>query len=385
MKIGILITGNEILSGKTQDINGVFFARQLKKFGIVPQYTLACGDDPDELIRCLGFLAASCQTILMTGGLGPTSDDLTAQIVAQFFKIPLEFNDQAWQNCLKVFQKLGRKNIADSNKKQAYLPRGSLLLPNDMGTAAGFAVSDSKTTVYCMPGVPYEMQPMFLNSVLPKLMVLEKKPFVKVWQVFAMGESAMQSAIGPAEEKLKQLCPRAVVSYQAHSCHVTYSVTSTEDKAEIENEFVPQVEAAFGDFILYRQELPIEVFVQQQLEAKKLSLLMETGLHVSHDTILKRISKNKQHLLSTPIVTHFFVSEDQKQGHLSLFVDLEQSVFKCGSLEKKCGIFGWKLSRIEHGYALFQFQLSLNPSHTFQVKKNRMELYCLCSVAAILS
>lgn len=292
MQVGFLITGNEVLSAKTRDTNGPFMGMHLRKYGVPVSASMMCGDDEKELLLCLQHLAERCDVILMTGGLGPTSDDLTAIVAAKFLQLKTQFHPEAWENCVDFYQKLGRTDIPTSNRKQAELPAGCTLLPNPIGTAVGFTISglvtvqeknstNKKTvTLFCMPGVPYEMEKMFLDSVLPKLTQGLHAPAVKTWQVFALGESAMQNKVQAIEDELKIKFPNNAVSYQAHPGYVTYTVTlfPTEQnsthtlKNYLEDVYSTQLQTAIGKYILYTDEKKINEFLAEQLKKQKLTL-----------------------------------------------------------------------------------------------------------------
>jgi|GEM_PF-5569255 len=226
--IGLLITGNEVLFGKTRDTNGPFMASHLRRVGCEVKRSLVSGDDRAELARSLSYLAETCDSILMTGGLGPTSDDLTADVVARFFGLPTVFSEPAWQACVDAFTRLGRDEVPATNRKQAELPQGAQLVPNPIGTAVGFETrgthAGKEITIICLPGVPFEMEPMFLESVLPSLTVKGAVSVQRTWQVFGLGESAMQERIAPLEKRIAEMFPEAIVSYQAHAGYVTYAV-----------------------------------------------------------------------------------------------------------------------------------------------------------------
>jgi nicotinamide-nucleotide amidase len=227
--IGTLITGNEILYGKTKDTNGVFFAQELLKVGVRVQSLRVEGDFQANILRALNELFETCDVVLMTGGLGPTSDDLTAQIVAQFVNEPLVFFHEAWGMCLNYFKKLGRTEIPESNRKQAFLPKNALLLPNSLGTAAGFFVKFKNKFLYCLPGVPAECEAMFLDSVLPQILQLvpaTHKMKSASWQIVGVGESFLQTKLDDFEKKHS----RFQISYQAHAGYVTYTLSALENE-----------------------------------------------------------------------------------------------------------------------------------------------------------
>jgi nicotinamide-nucleotide amidase len=222
--VGLLITGNEVLFGKTKDTNGPFMAAHFRSLGIAVEQIMICGDNETQLLDCLTYLSAKCTTVIMTGGLGPTSDDLTAQLVAQYLDLPVQFFPEAWEACVQAFGRFGRTDVPESNKKQALLPAGSQLIPNNIGTAVGF-IAQGQIKIICLPGVPFELEPMFLNTVLPLFKGADGTFFSKTWQVFYMGESSMQLRLNELEQKTKAGFPDAVISYQAHAGSVTYSLT----------------------------------------------------------------------------------------------------------------------------------------------------------------
>lgn len=324
MQVGFLITGNEVLSAKTRDTNGPFMGMHLRKYGVPVTASMMCCDDEKDLLSCLRYLSERCDAILMTGGLGPTSDDLTATIVAQFLQTKTQFNSEAWDNCVDFYHKLGRTEIPESNRKQAELPAGCTLLSNPIGTAVGFKVSgqislprnnvtEKKTvTVFCMPGVPYEMEGMFLNSVLPDLTRNVQKPVVKTWQVFALGESAMQNKVQSIESELKRTFPNNAVSYQAHPGYVTYTVTlfASDEYSHadltyyLNHVYAQQLQTAIGKYILYTNEKKLSEFLVETLEEQNLTLAFaETscGGYLSKECVLAEPSA---HVYAGSLVAH---------------------------------------------------------------------------------
>ena len=263
-KIGLLITGNELLSGKIKDSNGAYVGAALRKIGLSITSILICADDNQELQNSLAFLSERCDIVLTSGGLGPTLDDLTASFIANFFNLPLEFNEDAWDNCLAYFKRMGRENIPESNKKQANLPHKCGLLYNKIGTAAGFSVNglhkNKGLQTYSLPGVPREFELMFDECVLPHL--AGNKPFINkyTWQVFSLGESAMQTHLSAVEKKLAERFKNSIISYQAHYSYATYEISIQSENAELEKKnqdffksnIEPSIDIALDGYIIYK-------------------------------------------------------------------------------------------------------------------------------------
>ncbi len=288
---GILTTGNEVLSGKTLDTNSHFIGGCLTKIGISVSIVMSCGDHEQDLLECLEYMATRCDEIFMTGGLGPTVDDMTAQVISKFSNQPLIFNEQAWENCLESYKKFGRKDIPQSNKKQAYLPEHSKIIPNPVGTAVGFVVEvahpklQKTTNIYCLPGVPFESQVMFQNYVLPLLFDKYTKPLMFSWRIFALGESAIQCAMQCAENELKENIPEIHISYQAHYGYITYTVSvfCSDDqkqfayKTYLENIFSDKVIKTFKENLIYHIGLSLNETIKSVFEQFELSLFVIEG------------------------------------------------------------------------------------------------------------
>jgi len=267
LRAAVLLTGNELLAGKTADTNGRFIIKELNRLGIQVNEVRMVGDDRTMLGKTLNELAAVHEFVFMTGGLGPTQDDLTAEVVAETLKVPLEFSQEAWDICVRAFQLLGRTEIPESNRKQAMLPSGAGILPNGFGTAAGFFVTKSypehSSTLFALPGVPWECEQMFLQEVKKHLRSAERT-FREwgPWHVWGIGESALQTQLSAVEHDLLGKYPNLHVSYQAHAGYVSYSfkaeqsapneeATAAADECDVASE-VNRIEAIFGQRLLYR-------------------------------------------------------------------------------------------------------------------------------------
>ena len=448
---GLLITGNEVLSAKTKDTNGPFIGMHLRRVGVSVRASMMCADFEADLLDCLNYLAGKCDVILMTGGLGPTSDDLTADVVAKFFEVPVQFNQEAWDACADFFVKAGRTSIPESNKKQANLPKGCKLLPNKLGTAAGFCVTGEKlgkkVTVYSMPGVPYEMEGMFLESVLPDLVKYSFTPVTLSWQVFFMGESFMQNAINIAEQALLNRFPGSSVSYQAHPYYVSYSVAlfpksqSQKEESEnyLKNVFTPSVESAFTENIMYCEDKKVAPYIISKLIEKNLSIsFVETscsgylskefsvithnpallaGAIVANSDIIKKnvlnipenIIQNEnndpfrlvnQLAINSLKLTKSSISlsefgfpndpyikyEHPNDGFYLAMAFNKEKITNIDEIEKNIFNFSWKKmdSYENNEVVVFSCFIKSNKRHVREVQQMRASIYLLCSLAKVL-
>lgn len=178
MNIGILTIGNELTSGKTQDINASFIARNCYQLGWQITAMLSVGDDDDRIKGALSYLMALSDGIIITGGLGPTTDDITAAAIARAFDRELVL-DEAVLEYLK--ERMAGYKVAwtPNNAKQALFPAGSGKIQNRVGMAWGFHLKIDGTIIAVMPGVPREAEGMLLDGVLP----LFRKEFADTTQV----------------------------------------------------------------------------------------------------------------------------------------------------------------------------------------------------------
>jgi nicotinamide-nucleotide amidase len=193
----IFSQGEEIVTGQTVDTNAAWLSEQAVQLGFMVTRHTTVGDKLDDLVGLLKEIAERADCCLCTGGLGPTSDDLSAEAVAKAFGLPLEFDEIAYRQIQAYFNNRQR-SMPEINRKQALLPQGSIRLDNDWGTAPGFALQAGRCWFAFMPGVPSEMRAMFAERVKPHLdarFSLKPSRLVTIKTV-GIGESDIQQLIG---------------------------------------------------------------------------------------------------------------------------------------------------------------------------------------------
>ncbi len=168
MNAEILTVGTELLLGDILNSNSQFLSRELAVYGIDTLYQSTVGDNPARLKNALELALSRCDMVILTGGLGPTEDDLTREVVAEVLGLPLVLHEESEQRIQAYFQQTG-KEYTDNNRKQAMLPQGCTIFRNDHGTAPGCAVEQDGKCVVLLPGPPKELVPMFVTSVAPFL------------------------------------------------------------------------------------------------------------------------------------------------------------------------------------------------------------------------
>ena len=192
----IFSQGEEIVTGQTVDTNAAWLAQEAIHCGFTVTRHTAVGDKLTDLINLLNDIAARADCCICTGGLGPTSDDLTAEAVASAFNRPLEFDDIAFEQIKEFFDRRNRP-MPEVNKKQALLPQTAKRIDNTWGTAPGFALQHQRCWFVFLPGVPSEMKGLFLEHVKPDLLTrfTLQPPHLVSLKTLGVGESAIQELI----------------------------------------------------------------------------------------------------------------------------------------------------------------------------------------------
>ena len=164
----IIAVGSELLLGGRTETNSVFLARLLAEQGIRVRWKTVVGDSLDDVGDAVAKAVARAKIVFVTGGLGPTVDDVTREAVARVTRKPLRLCPQAWR-AIKTRMKLAGRAVSENQRRQAFLPEGAQLLRNTVGTAPGFFLKWKRAGVFCIPGVSHEARTMFSESVLPIL------------------------------------------------------------------------------------------------------------------------------------------------------------------------------------------------------------------------
>lgn len=195
MKAEIISVGTEILLGDIVNTNAVFLAQQLAELGYGVYYQTVVGDNPERLAQVVSRAKERSNIVLLTGGLGPTDDDLTKQTVASVFADTLVLDEVELEKLESFFATRGVP-MAENNKKQAMMPKKGEKLPNENGTAPGVMFVDGDSTAFLMPGPPSEMKPMFLSQVKPRLMKGQAQTIHSLTlHIAGIGESDLETLV----------------------------------------------------------------------------------------------------------------------------------------------------------------------------------------------
>ena len=206
MDLELLTIGTELLLGFTIDTNGAEIARALAGIGVRVVRRTSVGDTPDAIREAVGDALSRTGAVITTGGLGPTRDDVSKNVVAELYGMPLEFDQAIWQELVARFARLGRAP-APSNRGQAEVPRGATVLPNRWGTAPGLWFEGPPGLVIMLPGVPGEMRKLVEHEVVPRLAERSQGGVIRSRLVRTTGipESALAERLGPIESDVAPL------------------------------------------------------------------------------------------------------------------------------------------------------------------------------------
>lgn len=338
MNAELLTIGNEILIGQIANTNSVWMAQQLNMIGVSIIHMSSVADDRDAILKAFADAEKRADIVLITGGLGPTKDDITKKTFCDFFDTTLELNE----NVLKdVTERFARRNIeiSEINKKQAEVPKGCLVIRNKNGTAPGMWMEKDKTIFVSMPGVPHEMKAMVTEDVIPEIKKRFKLPFIyhKTILTQGVGESTLAEMISDWEDALAE--KKISLAYLPSTGMVRLRLSSKgfdeqELKNKIEqeaNKIIPIIGKYIYGFEEYGQEQPtLEEILGVLLKEKKLKLgLAEscTGGYISH--LITSVAGSSEYYNGCIVPYH------NEFKHNLLKVD--NSIFeKHGAVSKEC-------------------------------------------------
>lgn len=202
----IITIGDEILIGQVVDTNSTFIAQELGKIGVSVYQITSISDEKQSILNVLTEASKRVQLVIITGGLGPTNDDITKEVLCEFMNDKLIRNEAVEKNILSLFRKYNLNLPLPVNLQQAMVPSKGRVLMNRHGTAPGIWLEHNKVTFFSLPGVPYEMRNLLQEQVLPEIIKKFKRPYIyhKTLMTYGLGESALAERISEWENSLPE-------------------------------------------------------------------------------------------------------------------------------------------------------------------------------------
>lgn len=313
MKAETIAVGSELLLGQISNTNAQIISKALAEIGVDVFYHTCVGDNEERIKQVFKIALARSDIVIFTGGLGPTMDDLTKETVASYLGLPLILDEPSLERIKDYFKKRERP-MTQNNYKQALIPEGSSPILNKKGTAPGVLLKHGEKIIIMLPGPPFEMEPMFTESVIPYLAKLSQKTiFSKVLKFYGIGESLL-------EEKIKDLIisqSNPTIAPLAKMGEVTLRITAKARDPESAKNLIGPVEEEIarrvGEYLYGFDEECIEDIVARMLILRKISISIAescTGGLLSHKLtnipgvsevfergVVSYSNKSKQHLL----------------------------------------------------------------------------------------
>ncbi len=269
MKAEIITIGDEILIGQIVDTNSAYISKELNKIGVSVHQITSIEDEREHILQTLKEASERADIIIITGGLGPTKDDITKKCLCEFFDDKLEPNEEVLKHIEYLFDKYIDTPISKLNRDQALLPSKAIALHNEYGTAAGMWFKEKAKVFISMPGVPYEMKGLMEREIIPRLIKDFSRPIIlhKTIITLGLGESAIAEKIESWEDNL----PKEIkLAYLPNLGRVRLRLSARGDNEEYLKNLIEQQIAVLHEFIGdiiygYEDEDPLEVVIGNML------------------------------------------------------------------------------------------------------------------------
>jgi len=284
----IITIGDELLIGQVVDTNSAWMARNLNEHGIWLKQRVAVGDNRSDIVSALDQVSVNADIILITGGLGPTADDITKPVLCEYFGGKLVTNEEALANVKHIFEHMLKRPLIERNLRQAEVPDVCTVIPNKRGTAPGMWFEKNGKIFISVPGVPHEMKGMITDYVLPKLKEYFTMPFIlhRTLLTAGIGESFLAEAIEGIETKLPD---HIKLAYLPNYGMVRLRLTAWGDnKDEMEYELDEKfrlLKEKVKEWIVIDEDITIQQTVSRLLKQRKQTLGTAescTGGYIAH-------------------------------------------------------------------------------------------------------
>ena len=276
MRIEVICTGDEVLTGKIVNTNFSYISQKLEDAGLSVQWETTVGDDRENLLLAFKLAGQRADAVIVNGGLGPTIDDLSQEIAARAAGVELALNEE-WLTRMEEFFRRRSRVMPPNNKKQAMLPTTAEVIDNPIGTACGFALDIGRARFFFTPGVPRELRRMLEEQIVPRLLAksgMQTAILLKRFHSYGLGESHVDALLTGVEE----LVPDGTVKlgFRAHYPQLETKLTVRgTDMDDIRAKLAPverEVRKRLGNFILGEDEQTLEGVILTELTARQASL-----------------------------------------------------------------------------------------------------------------
>jgi nicotinamide-nucleotide amidase len=281
MRIEIICTGDEVLTGKIVNTNFSYMSQKLEDVGLSVHWGTTVGDDRGSLLEAFRLASQRADAVIVNGGLGPTVDDLSQEVAAQAAGVALVLNEE-WLAKMEDFFSKRSRIMPSNNRKQAMLPATAEVLDNPIGTACGFALDIGKARFFFTPGVPRELRRMLEQQVIPRLLARSGAPttiYLKRFHSYGLGESHVDALLAGVEERVSDGSVK--LGFRAHYPQLETKLTVRgADMDDVQRKLLPvqtEVRNRLGNFIMAEDDQTLEGVVLATLIDRRATLaLVET-------------------------------------------------------------------------------------------------------------
>lgn len=271
MKAAVVTIGDEILIGQITDTNSAYIAKALDRIGIGVYEMLSVSDDRRHILDTMAYLQNRVEVVIITGGLGPTKDDVTKVTFCEYFDDHLVRNEEEEAHVVRLIENAMKRPASQMNRDQALLPSKATVLHNEVGTAPGMWMKKADTVFISLPGVPYEMKYLIDNEVLPRLITTFERPYIihKTIMTYGQGESLVAERIENWENSLPEFIKLAYLPSPG-KVRLRLSARGTDEvqlRTAVEAEAI-KLQSIIGDIIVGMDEgETLEVVLGKKLKA----------------------------------------------------------------------------------------------------------------------
>jgi nicotinamide-nucleotide amidase len=288
IKTSIITIGDELLIGQVIDTNSAWMAQELNKAGIAVSRRVAVGDTRDSIWKALDEESLHSDIILITGGLGPTADDITKPLLTEYFGGSLIIDEGSLRNLQYLFETVFKRALTERNLKQAEVPDNCKVLLNKRGTAPGMLFEKNGKVYVSMPGVPYEMQGMITDDVIPYIRQNFHLPFIahRTLLTYGIGESYLADMIQEFEEALPAWIKLAYLpNYGMVRLRLTASGEEKEVTERALQDRFEELQHRVKDFLVINEDAQMQEVIAKLLLQKKQTMCTAescTGGYIAH-------------------------------------------------------------------------------------------------------
>ncbi len=310
MRIEILCTGDEVLTGKIVNTNFSYMAQKLEDVGLSVYWGTTVGDDRESLLSAFKQAAERADAVIVNGGLGPTVDDLSQEIAAQAAGVELVLHEE-WLEKMESFFSRRARSMPPNNRKQAMLPATAEMIDNPVGTACGFAMDIGKARFFFTPGVPRELRRMLEEQVIPRILARSGAPasiHLKRFHSYGIGESHADQLLTGVEA----LDPEGGVKlgFRAHypqlETKLTVRGTDMDDVGRKLAPIAAEVKKRLGNFIMAEDDQTLEGVILSELTAKQATLTVVETFTAGQIAARLAHLPNAEHIFRRGVVVRHF-------------------------------------------------------------------------------